>query len=203
MSDEKNDRVLAAAERFARIHDGDPDHALAVAAICGWLFDSSTDIHGMGSGERRLLVAAGLLHDTGWSTRPDAHHKGSRDLIAGADVLALEEQERTMVACIARYHRKAHPKPSHKLYCDLDGVAKCTVNRLAALLRIADGLDRSHGAHTRGVRVVQRADTLTLVVQQDRPNPTDIWGAMRKRQLFEEEFGLAVEIVTEEAFRVD
>ncbi len=203
MSDEKNDRTLAAAERFARIHDGDPNHALAVAAICGWLFDSSAGIHGMGSRERCLLVAAGLLHDTGWSTRPDAHHKGSRDLIAGADVPGLEEQERTMVACIARYHRKAHPKLSHKLYCDLDEAAKRTVNRLAALLRIADGLDRTHRANTRGVRMVQRADALTLIVQQDRPNPTDIWGAMRKRQLFEKEYGMAVEIVTEEASRVD
>jgi exopolyphosphatase/guanosine-5'-triphosphate,3'-diphosphate pyrophosphatase len=70
---------------------------------------------------------------------------------------------------------------------------------LAALIRVADGLDRSHGWNTQGLRLSRDGARATLLVKQRRPNPTDIWGAMRKRALFEEVFAVDLDIIPEDA----
>ncbi len=152
----------------------------------------------MGGRERRLLHAAALLHDIGHTISVFQHHKHARDLILQEDLPGFSDEERRMIACVARYHRKAHPQPTHKIYRDLSGGDQETVARLAALLRIGDGLDRSHGASTRSLRVMRTACSLRIYVSQRRPNDIDIWGANRKRQLFEDIFGLEVEIIAEE-----
>ena len=189
---------LEAVEKLALTVDPEPEHAFQVCAVCLDLFDVLRDIHGLGAPERRLLATAALLHDTGWSTRPDAHHKGSRDIIMKTKLPGFPVRERRILACLARYHRGTHPKPSHKVYSDLDRGARDLVGRLAAILRIADGLDRTHTASACGVRVERKGAALRLLVDQRQPNPTDIWGAMRKRGLFEEVFGFTVDIATDE-----
>lgn len=189
------DKGIRAAERFMHEHDPEPEHALQVHRLSMDLFDALRGIHGLGDIEKRLLAAAALMHDTGFSVDVQRHHKHARDLILEANIEGFSASERRVVACIARYHRKAHPKPIHKAYRDLKNEDRDVVNRLAALLRIADGLDRSHAANTENVRTERRGNVIRLHVKQRRPNSVDLWGAERKKQLFEEVFGLGLEIV--------
>ena len=197
---EFDDPRLQEAASLARKADSEPEHATHVCVTALALFDAATTLHGLGESERALLAAAALLHDTGWATRPAAHHKGSRDFILESGLAGFSATELKTIACVARYHRKAHPKPTHKVYRDLDEDSRTTVNRLAAILRIADGMDRSHWATFEAVRFEPHteANMVRLLVTQRTPNGTDIWGAMRKRQLFEETFCVDVEIVAEE-----
>lgn len=188
------DAGLRAARAFAAQHDPDPDHSLQVCKTALALFDQTAELHQLGDKERRLLAAAGLVHDVGWSVEPLRHHKGSRDLILQSNLDGFTKEELLIVACLARYHRKAHPDSTHSVYRDLDKKARTVVNRLAALLRIADGLDRAHSSSVREVRVEQKRTKVRIWVDQRKPNSTDILGAESKCGLFEQVFKTTVEI---------
>ena len=189
--------ALSAAEAFMRAHDSDPEHALQVCRTSLALFDATRALHKLGPAARRVLAGAALMHDTGFSVDVGRHHKHARDLILNADLEGFSPNEQRMVACVARYHRKAHPAPGHKVYRDLAGRDQAVVRRLSALLRLADGLDRSHAGSTQAVRFRQKGDSAKLYVKQPGTNTTDIWGAERKRELFEQEFELQLEILAD------
>ena len=193
----RKDPGLKAVKRLAREHDSEPEHAFHVATVALLLFDATADLHGRGEKERRVLEAASILHDTGYSVWPSQHHKGSRDLILSLSIDGFSKRERMMMACIARYHRKAHPQPRHKVFRSLEAEEKTRVIELAAILRIADGLDRTHAASVQGITVERNAKGLRIAVAERYPDSTDIWGAQRKCGLFEEVFGLQVEFVSE------
>ncbi len=194
MTDTKYAPVLdEIRQRLPRL-DFEPDHPLQVCKIALELFDKTTALHGFGHSERCLLEAGALLHDTGHQRGIFKHHKHSREIIMGLHLPTLSEGEQKMIALIARYHRKANPRPGHKLYRELDAGAQETVRRLAALVRIADGLDRSHMDATTGLDVTLRGATVRILVHQRSTNPTDLWGGERKRLLFEEVFSMRVKI---------
>jgi exopolyphosphatase / guanosine-5'-triphosphate,3'-diphosphate pyrophosphatase len=186
---------LQAAEALMRRLDNEPSHALAVRRVAESLFDATRPLHGLGEGERDLLTAAAMLHDIGWSVGASSHHKHSRDLILQNGVPGLDARGLALVACVARYHRKAFPAPSHAVYCDLTREDRSLVRKLAALLRIADGLDRSHRGVTLAVEADIGPERVTLTALQAFDNPFDISGAMAKRDLFEEVYTLPLVIV--------
>ncbi len=192
-------RNLEAVRAMARELDMEPEHCFQVCATALSLFDQTRDLHELGDDARGLLEAAALLHDTGYSYGVRRHHKYSRDIILGLDLPGFSESEKKIVACVARYHRKAAPREAHGVYRDLSPDAQRTVRRLAAILRIADGLDRLHVASAQAVTVVRRDVSVLILVRQRRPSPTDIWGGLRKADFFSETFGVRVDIVPEEA----
>jgi exopolyphosphatase/guanosine-5'-triphosphate,3'-diphosphate pyrophosphatase len=96
----------------------------------------------MGNTERLWLQAVALLHDVGKREAPRTHHKFARDLIINSPELPFRWDERVIVALVARYHRGPFPREGHRYFRDLDVDARGYVRRLAALLRLADGLDK-------------------------------------------------------------
>ena len=191
----RKDSRLIEAMRLARQHDPDPPHAFQVARIAADLFAGLSGLHGLGAPEERLLVSASLLHDTGHALRPDAHHKGARDLIMQANLPGFTDRERSMIACVARYHRAKHPQSSHAVYSALEQHDRGIVQKLSAILRIADGLDRAHAASVKAVAVAQRERVCRIEIVQRFSSIEDIEGARRKSGLFEEVFGLRVELI--------
>lgn len=173
----------------------DPEHAKEVCANALALFDGLRTMHGLGEDARALLEAAAFLHDIGQSKSMAGHHKHSRDLILKASLPGVTEEERRIIACVARYHRKSEPSPTHKIYRDLPPDAQALVCKLAGMLRIADGLDRSHHSATSRLEVRRKYRAVLIRVHQRETSPSDIWGAMRKRGLFETAFNVHVDIV--------
>ncbi len=177
--------------------DPEPSHAEQVCRLALQLFDQLHELHQLGEAERVLLEAAALLHDIGWSVSGTKHHKHAARLIGEHPWKNASPLEVLQIAALARYHRKAHPSSSHRILGQLDAEHLETVRRLAALLRVADGLDRSHGDRVRRIRARLQEDRCTLLLQSDGPCSLDIWGAQRKRQLWEEVFGLRLEFEQE------
>ena len=142
LTDEKNivDSVLQLAEscRYEK------DHSHQVTRLALRIFDELKDLHKLGLKERVYLQAAGLLHDIGWINGRLDHHKTARDIIIGATQLPFSDQERTIVALVARYHRGSFPDDTQKYFSDLSIEEKDVVYKLSSFLRMADGLDRSH-----------------------------------------------------------
>jgi len=137
-------------------HETEPDHPRQVARLALALFEGLSPLHRYGASERRLLECAALLHDIGWSVSgPEgrAHHKASSRLIREFSWKTLTPTEVLCVAAVARYHRKALPKPDHEDLKTLSPADHSRVEWLAACLRTADGLDRRHLQQVTGVFV--------------------------------------------------
>ncbi len=186
--------VLQACERLGHRYRFDEAHGQLVSKLAGQLFDDMRDLHGYKERERLLLRAAALLHDIGDFVRYDGHHKHSYYLIQNSDIIGLTPDERAIVANIARYHRKSPPDPSHPNFRDLAKDARGKVRSLAAILRIADGLDREHLGKVKGVRARVDANKgkLLLVVEGDEDRELEEWTVRAKSELLRDVFDLDV-----------
>jgi exopolyphosphatase / guanosine-5'-triphosphate,3'-diphosphate pyrophosphatase len=175
---------------FARRHAWDEAHCRQVTALALSLFDQTTALHGLGPAERELLEGAGLLHDVGYAVAQSARHKHSLYLIRNAALDGWTPRELLMMANVARYHRKALPSDRHADYMALDDPDRVVVRRLAALLRVAEGLDADHFQVVQAIKVVDDPPHLRLELQA-RDDP-DLWSATHNADLFETEFGREV-----------
>jgi len=157
-------------------YDEEPGHSDHVAALAAQIFDGLCSWHKMGSRSRELLHSAALLHDIGWSQTPDGrdHHKWSARLILEYAWKTLTPEEMSLVAQIARYHRKAPPEPDHAEFYALKAAAQKSVMILGGILRVADGLDRTHTGKV--VRVEASATKEAILV---RVVPVGTWNAER------------------------
>ncbi|HYY81226.1 MAG TPA: Ppx/GppA phosphatase family protein [Actinomycetes bacterium] len=183
---------------FARRHAWDEPHCRQVTALALSLFDQTAELHGLGPVERELLEAAGLLHDIGFAVAQSSHHKHSLYLIRNADLDGWSPRELLLVANVARYHRKALPSERHADFMALDDPDRVVVRKLAALLRVADGLDADHFQVVEQVVVVPGGRSLRLELRaRDEPD-LDVWAAERNADLFALEFGLPLEPVATE-----
>jgi exopolyphosphatase / guanosine-5'-triphosphate,3'-diphosphate pyrophosphatase len=178
---------------FARRHAWDEAHCRQVTTLALSLFDQTASLHGLGPAARDLLEVAGLLHDVGYAVAQSGHHKHSLYLIRNADLDGFTARERDLVANIARYHRKALPADRHADYMALDDADRTLVRRLAALLRLADGLDADHFQVVEEATVVDRGDHIRLGLRARDVPDLDMWAAERNGDLFELEFGRRVE----------
>jgi exopolyphosphatase/guanosine-5'-triphosphate,3'-diphosphate pyrophosphatase len=183
---------------FARRHAWDEAHCRRVTSLALSLFDQTSALHGLGPDERGLLEVAGLLHDVGYAISQSAHHKHSLYLIRNADLDGFTARERDLVANVARYHRKALPADRHPDYMALDDDDRSLVRRLAALLRLADGLDADHFQVVEAATVVDQGDHLRLELRARDVPDLAMWAAERNGDLFELEFGRRVQPVAVE-----
>jgi exopolyphosphatase/guanosine-5'-triphosphate,3'-diphosphate pyrophosphatase len=140
--------------------------------------------------DRLLLEAASLLHDIGYLVNYASHHKHSYHLIVHAELPGLTTREVQIIANVARYHRAAEPKASHRNFSTLSEPDQRRVRALAAILRIADGLDRTHMQQVEDVVLTILGDAVRLDVLAAVEPGVDIWGSARKSRLFERVFGL-------------
>jgi exopolyphosphatase / guanosine-5'-triphosphate,3'-diphosphate pyrophosphatase len=164
-------------------------HAEHVTQLTLQFFDQTRSQHGLTSIERELLEYASLLHDIGWHISGKSHHKHSMYLILNGELKNFSPEEITLIACIARYHRKSLPKPTHAHYAGLSRRSKRVVEVCASLLRIADSLDRSHCAVVQSVKFKADEKKSVLTINARADAQLELWAAKRKCDLFEETFG--------------
>ena len=198
VSDPGEARERSVREFAERCHYEEP-HARQVQRLALQLFDSVGLRLGCTSADRALLADAALLHDVGYHINYQQHHKHSLHLIQHADFLGMTPAEQTIVAHVARYHRGAVPdRRKHEAFGKLDRDTRERIQRLAAILRVADGFDRGHAAAVERIRVrwMRRAMRITAHAAEKAPTMRlELWGANRKRELLEEMAGAPVEIV--------
>ena len=192
---DKTDRVRG----YARRCDYEREHSEQTTRLALCLFDCLKDRLSLDLEDRFLLECGAILHDIGWQQGPSKHHKTAMEMILNDTSMPLGPQERVAVALIARYHRKALPKASHRGYQDLSPPARHKVSLLAGMLRLADGLDRSHMNAVQDL-VVEWANGLLHVICRTRgPVLAEIAAAAKKSDLIEKVLGIKVEISQEEA----
>lgn len=163
----------------------EPPHVQHVAALALQLFDETEDLHGLDDHDRFILEAAAFLHDIGWSVARDGkgHHRESARLIREHGWKSLGTETVTLAAQVARYHRKSLPNLEHEDFAVLSPAERLRVQQLAAVLRLADGLDRGHQQFVTGVSAEIQPDTLVIRLHSDRPCSREIASAIKKGDL--------------------
>ncbi|MGA6828941.1 HD domain-containing protein [Nitrospira sp. NS4] len=162
-------------------------HSLHVAGLALRLFDQTRRLHGLGESERNLLEYAAVLHDIGYLINPRQHHKHAYYLIKYSDIGGLTAEEIDVVANVARYHRRALPATKHEGFGNLSLKLKRTVRVLAALLRVADALDRTHFSVVQTVHV-KVGQTLTIAATVSGDAEMELWTAKQRTDLLEQVF---------------
>jgi exopolyphosphatase/guanosine-5'-triphosphate,3'-diphosphate pyrophosphatase len=173
-------------------HEPEPEHVLHVCELALSLFDQVKDRHRLGEGARFLLEAAALLHDIGWSVAPDGrkHHKLAHDMIRSHRWVTLPASAVPIIALVARYHRKSVPNVAHDGYAELDSVGQAIVRKLAALLRVADALDRSHQSRVMAIAAKDTGTKVVLRLSSAGPCGAELAAAESKKDLFEMAYGV-------------
>lgn len=185
-------RTFAARCRYERAHS---EHVARLAVALFDQFHSESDMIprlGEEPMERTLLEAAAVLHDVGMLVAYSSHHKHSARMIHLADFTTLSQRQRTLVALIARYHRRVVPKARHKAFAALTGKDQQIVRRLAAILRVADGLDRTHAGVVQSVSVRFARDGVRLIAQAQADASEELRAATQKGDLLAEVLGVKV-----------
>ena len=174
-------------------------HAEHSARLALDLFRGLRPLHKLANADGELLEFAALLHDVGYYIAASRHHKHGQYLIENADLTGFSAEEITLLALVVRYHRKATPKETHSPYGQLGDAQKRKVRLLAALLRVADGLDRTCRRLVRGVRcrIGEREVELVLSTRGEDLE-LELWAARRKGDLLQEVLGRKVRFVVEE-----
>jgi exopolyphosphatase/guanosine-5'-triphosphate,3'-diphosphate pyrophosphatase len=189
------DRSLEeACRRLGSRYEFDERHGRQVARLADQLFRELAPLHGLGVDARRLLAAAALLHDIGGYISFENHHKHSQYLISQSELPGVSPDEMQVVANVARYHRKRLPTPEHEPFARLDEADRETVRRLAAVLRLADALDRQHRGLVRSVRASVGEREVVLAVEAAGDLAVERWSLARKANLFTEVFGRQVRL---------
>lgn len=140
----EEERRLQAVLQLAERCDYEREHSHQVTRLALRLFDELQPLHSFGAEERFWLRCGALLHDIGWIEGQRRHHKTSLRIILETPQLPFDARERLIIGSIARYHRRALPKEKHDHFAALAPVDQHVVTILAAFLRVADGLDRTH-----------------------------------------------------------
>jgi exopolyphosphatase/guanosine-5'-triphosphate,3'-diphosphate pyrophosphatase len=173
-----------------------PEHAQQVGRLSSALFDHTRGVHGMTDREREWLEYAALLHDIGVHISYDRHHKHSYYLIRNGDLRGFEPDEVEAIALIAQYHRRGAPNRRHENFGALRRRRRRVVRALAAMLRLAENLDRSHSQPIGGIELHDRGEDMLLQLWTSGDAELELWAAHRQAAPFERVIGkpLRVEV---------
>jgi exopolyphosphatase/guanosine-5'-triphosphate,3'-diphosphate pyrophosphatase len=187
-SDNPHDQE-AAVERFAANCGVDMEHGRHVARLAGQIFSQLIGSHGLSTEDRPLLEAAARLQDVGYLINYDQHHKHSYHLILNSRLAGFKPRELEIIANVARYHRGSEPKKKHDNIARLAKSDRGRVAKLAGILRIAGGLDRSNSRQVQAVSITGDENRVTFRVLAAENPDVDLWAAENRAELFEDAFG--------------
>ena len=181
-------RLRSVVQLLSKLQEYGP-HPRHVAFLAMSLWDHLRRVHRLPPETRHLLHYAALLHDVGAVLNFDNHEEHSAYVIRNGNLRGLSAEEVLVVACVARYHAKGRPGKGDHDFRDLPKPSRRAVQWLAALLRIAEALDRSHYQLIRGLRIVRRRGRIAILVTARRDAQLELWAARRRTGLLAELLG--------------
>ena len=182
------DERSRSVERLLRRSNAENPHAAQVARIALELFDQTHALHQLAAREREWLRYAAILHDVGYAVGRSRHNLHSYYLITHGELTGFAAEEIEVIASIARYHRGKCPKESHENWQALDPILRPVVEKLSGILRIADGLDRSHAQLVSKVTCRVRPRRMEIEAAARADCEPELAAARRKANLFRKVF---------------
>ena len=186
--------VLRSTESLARKYQIHRAHSAQVTRLCQELFEATTALHKLDDHDFLLLKCAAIIHECGNFISTRAHQKHSLYIILNSEIFGLTRKDITIIALITRYHRKAAPQPNHPAYRDLSSRNRMRVSKLAAILRIADALDRSHSSRVGEMTITVDKQKLHIQLHGITDASVERQAMRSKASLFQDIYGLGVSL---------
>jgi len=191
-SPELTEQIVNSALEIGKKYEFDEAHARHVAELSSKIFLALSNEHRLDSRHGFLLYLAGILHEIGNFVSNRSHHKHSMYLISSSEIFGLGRRDHLLVGIIARYHRRASPKISHEGYILLNRDERILVSKLAAILRVADALDRSHSQRIQEIKCIVDDNKFVIYVNDIDDIALEQLGLKQKANMFEDVYGLNV-----------
>ena len=172
----------------------DRAHAQQVRKLAISLFDQLQSLHGLSRHDRLLLKVAAILHEVGTFISPRAHHRHGQYIILNSEIFGLSRKDVEIIGMLARYHRHGAPTTDDHSYAELDQPDRLRVQKLAALLRVADALERAHSHRISHFTTRFNNRRLELVVSGVHDLTIENLALRTKADLFTSIFGYDVQI---------
>jgi exopolyphosphatase/guanosine-5'-triphosphate,3'-diphosphate pyrophosphatase len=188
------DDVIRSAISIAKKYRVDLRHALHTRELSVLFFDELFGEHALDKQYRLVLEVAAILHEIGTFVSSRSHHKHGYYLIINSEIPGLTQEQLQLVAHVARYHRRSRPKPSHIEYMVLPRESRMVINKLAAILRVADALDAGRTQHIRDIDFKFDDGGMVVVVSTTADLSLEERTLASKSDLFEDIYGLQIRL---------
>ena len=183
--------IIACAKNISKRYMGSKKRSETLEALVLTIFDSMKRIHGLGKRERLMLRLAALLHDCGRYISLTNLGECGYDIIMSTEIIGLSHLEREIVANVVRYnHMELDSYEELGRTTTLDRKSYLVIAKLTAILRVANGLDRSHKEKFRNVSVGLQKDELVITVKTNTDITLEEGLFAHKAQFFEEVYSI-------------
>jgi len=190
-TEEFSEQAVQSALALGEKYSFDEKHSKQVAELSVRLFHELQPEHRLEKRFELLLKIAALLHEIGMFIGDRSHHKHSMYIIMNSELFGLTKRDITLIALVARYHRRSTPRPYHEEYTSLDRDSRIAVAKMAAILRVADALDRDHMQQVGTMTFTREPGQFVITIQNGAADLTLARLALREKgNLFEEIFGM-------------
>jgi exopolyphosphatase/guanosine-5'-triphosphate,3'-diphosphate pyrophosphatase len=183
--------ILVASRNIAKRYSTGKNHIQGTTEVALAIFDSMKKVHGMGARERLLLQIAVQLHDCGKYISMGDVSECSYQIIMETEIIGLSTQERYIIANAVRYNTtefKYYTEYENEMAVDKEKYL--LIAKLAAILRIANAMDRSHYQKVEGLKAVMKDRELSLILDSSRDLSLELGLLKDTVEFFEEVFGI-------------
>jgi exopolyphosphatase/guanosine-5'-triphosphate,3'-diphosphate pyrophosphatase len=156
------------------------------------IFDSLMKEHGMNRRERMMLEVAALLHDIGTFIRNSNHQVHGQYIVSNSEIFGLHREELDIIAGVIRYHRKEPPSSGDINFVSLPREDRILMLKMAAILRVADALDKGHSQQIKNIVMERKNETMIIHSGGHRDLSLELNGLEEKANLFQDVFGYKV-----------
>lgn len=188
------DQIIRSVLATGRKYSFDEAHATHTAHLSSTLYKELQKEHGLDHWSAILLIVAAYLHDIGLFINTSGHHKHSMYLIQNSNLFGLNRKDLLLASLIARYHRRATPKLTHIGFDTLNRPDRLLVTKLAAILRIADALDRANIQQIKKLTCTCENERCVITVDTSADITLEQIALQSKGLLFKEVYGMEVSL---------
>ena len=190
--------VIHFAQLLANRYKIDRGHSQQVRKLCTALCDQLQELHGLTRHDRLLLNVAAVLHEIGTFISPKNHHRHGQYIILNSEIFGLSRPDVEVIGLLARYHRHGAPTNKDSSYAELDLPNRLRVQKLAALLRVADARDGAHSHRINNFTTRLNGRRLELLVPGVHDLTIENIVMTKKADLFTDIFGYDVRLLPAE-----
>lgn len=184
--------IVACAQNISKRYMGSRKRSETLEKITLTIFDSMKKVHGLGKRERLLLRIAAILHDCGKFISMMNLAECSYNIIMSTEIIGLSHMEREIVANVVKYN--------HADFDYSESIDYLTIAKLTAILRVANGLDRSHKQKFQDVKTVLKDGNLIITVDTNEDITLEKGMFKEKAAFFEEVFSVCPVIKQKKTF---
>ncbi len=184
--------IIACAQNISKRYMGSKKRGETLEKLTLTIFDSMKKVHGLGKRERLLLRIAAILHDCGKYISMMNLAECSYNIIMSTEIIGLSHTEREIVANVVKYN--------HAVFDYSQNIDYLTIAKLTAILRVANGLDRSHKQKFKDVKTVLKDGNLVITVDTDEDITLEKGLFEKRAEFFEEVFSVCPVIKQKKTF---